>query len=240
MADLWQRTGISVIAFFLIGLPTIMTMAAETSTADDALARAAAFIAEHEKIVGPKEREPASPGGMRMSQGGMKISRRRNSHRIASTPRYPTRQKFDRLKELQEQGQHDSAIHCSRDRSTSFTCSIWKSRSTPRFSGRSPPRPTPSRRRSTSIAPTSTARQMTDSEVRKVLKESQRLGRAQGRLGGEQGGRPARRGRPEGAGQAPQRGGTQARLRELPRDAAPPQRADRRSRSSSSSTSSTS
>ncbi len=50
-------------------------------------------------------------------------------------------------------------------------------------------------------------RQITDSEVRKVLKESRDSGRAQGRLGREQGGRPARRGRPEGTGQAAQRGG---------------------------------
>ena len=56
---------------------------------------------------------------------------------------------------------------------------------------------------------------MTDSEVRKVLKESKDSARAQGGLGGEQGGRPGRRGRPEGAGQAPQRGGPRARLQEL-------------------------
>ena len=51
---------------------------------------------------------------------------------------------------------------------------------------------------------------MTDSEVRKVLKESSRLGRAQGRLGGEQGRRPARRGRSQGAGQAAERGGARS------------------------------
>ena len=69
-------------------------------------------------------------------------------------------------------------------------------------------------------------KEMTDSEVRKVLKESQDSRRAQGRLGGEQGRRPARRGRPEGTGQAAQRGGRAAGLPELPRHAAPSQRAD--------------
>ena len=50
-------------------------------------------------------------------------------------------------------------------------------------------------------------KELTDSEVRKVLKESKDSAAAQGRLGGEQGGRRRRRGRPEGTGQAPQRGG---------------------------------
>ena len=56
--------------------------------------------------------------------------------------------------------------------------STWRSRSTPPCSARSPPRPTPSRRRSTPTAPGSTASELTDSEVRKVLKESEGPGRA--------------------------------------------------------------
>ncbi len=54
------------------------------------------------------------------------------------------------------------------------------------------------------------------------------LGPAAGSLGSEQEGRPSRRSRPEGAGQAAQRGGENARLQELPRPAALPQRAGRR------------
>ena len=58
-------------------------------------------------------------------------------------------------------------------------------------------------------------KEMTDSEVRKVLKKSNDSERRQGGLGGEQGRRRGRRGGPEGTGQAPQRGGEQARLQEL-------------------------
>ena len=52
------------------------------------------------------------------------------------------------------------------------------------------------------------------------------LGRAAGRLGGEQGRGPDRREGPQGAGEAPQPGRPQAGLRRLPRDAARPGRAE--------------
>ncbi len=73
---------------------------------------------------------------------------------------------------------------------------------------------------------------MTDSEVRKVLKESEGPGAAQGRLGGEQGGRAGRRGRPQGAGQAPQRGGARARVHATSTPCSSPSTSSRRSRSS--------
>ena len=63
----------------------------------------------------------------------------------------------------------------------------WKSRSIRSCSSRSPPRPTRSRRRSTSSGPRWTARRLTDSEVREVLKESKDSDAPQGGLGGEQG-----------------------------------------------------
>ena len=50
-------------------------------------------------------------------------------------------------------------------------------------------------------------KEMTDNEVRKVLKDVRRLGAPPGSLGGEQGGRRGGRKRPEGTGQAAQRGG---------------------------------
>ena len=83
-------------------------------------------------------------------------------------------------------------------------------------------------------------KEMTDSEVREMLKILERLRAAQGGLGGEQGRRRRSRGRPQGAGQAAQRGGREARLQELSRAAALPQRAGRRRSCSSCSTSSTS
>ena len=68
-------------------------------------------------------------------------------------------------------------------------------------------------------------KELTDNEVRRVLIESKDSAAAAGRLGSEQGGRPASGGASEGAGEAPQPVRAETRLQGLPRHAALSERA---------------
>ncbi len=119
----------------------------------------------------------------------------------------------------------ESAIRSWRGRSTCSTCSTWRSRSIPSCSKQITAKANVIEKAFNGYRASVNGREMTDSEVRQVLKESRDSDRAQGRLGRKQGGRSARRGRLEGTGQAPKRGRAQARLCRLSQAPASSQRA---------------
>ena len=99
---------------------------------------------------------PPWRGGTPTSPARTRTSPPRRRRRTSSTPPSPTASGSRSSRPSRARAR--STTRSSPARSTCSTCRTWRSRSTRRCSGRSPPRPTPSRRRSTSTAPRWTAR----------------------------------------------------------------------------------
>ena len=177
-----------------------------------------------------------SPGGTPMSPAATRISRPRKRRRTASMPRSPTMPASTRLKAIKAARLADPAL--ARQIAVLYLLYLEK-QVDPELLRQITAKANAIEKTFNGYRANVNGRMMTDSEVRRVLKESRDSGRAQGRLGREQGGRSARRGRPEGTGQAAERGRTQAGFRRLSRAPASSRTSSRKNKSSSSSTSST-